>query len=69
MRLSFNSSAFSSTSTTRQNKRLTNNKDMFLLISKVKYLESLPTILCVHLLFFFYNDYNNTILSYLILIR
>ena len=38
-------------------------------IIKVKYLESLLTILFVRLLFFFYNDYNNKmylILSYLI---
>ena len=36
-------------------------------LAKVKYLESLLTILFVHLLFFFYNDYNNKmylILSY-----
>ena len=36
-------------------------------IIKVKYLESLLTILFVHLLFFFYNDYNNKNVSYLIL--
>ena len=37
-------------------------------IINVKYLESLVTILFVHLLFFFYNDYNNKmylILSYI----
>ena len=37
---------------------------------KVKYLESLLTILFVHLFYFFYNDYNNKIyhiLSYLML--
>ena len=37
-------------------------------IINVKYLESLPTILFVHLLFFFYNDYNNKmylIISYI----
>ena len=41
-------------------------------IIKVKYLESLLTILFVHLLFFFYNDYKNKIyliLYYLICIR
>ena len=40
-------------------------------IIKVKYLESLLTILFVHVLLFFYSDYNNKmylILSYLIYI-
>ena len=40
---------------------------MYSYLAKVKYLESLLTILFVHLLFFFYNDYNNKmylILSY-----